>query len=110
MIAVNIHRLHSFDLNGSRLVLKLDTREHFWKCSDQVEWIFNEPDHACDVMLICTVSGTVNTPLFTLDKISNDDSESSSEVLTSFERGEVEYLSSGKMMIVNEQAAIVTEV
>ena len=111
----------SSDSKPKRLCLKLDPREHFWRMSpaqtpsqltcDLSTIVSNE--WSCDVELVCDASGIVNAPLFTLcsvesvRKANTADADATSctpatEVVTPLKEEEVDYLSNGRMVFVED--------
>lgn len=113
---VKIKKLDSNFSTKSRLCLKLDPKEHFWRLSNQEtsELDFSEvTDMSLDIKIICTASGIVNMPLVTLCRVSEvkpSEEKGLTELVTEFEPGEIEYLACGRIVTVGDSIPEVTEV
>ena len=96
--------------NTSRLCIKLDPSEHFWRITSKEDDLFLElssgvSEWSRDIEMTCDASGVVNSPFVVLcvvDSIHRSEETGTTDVLTPFGVGEVDYLSAGQMLSVEE--------
>ena len=95
------------------MCLKLDPSEHFWRLAtepstDDVlrpEFPDDVTEWSCDMELVCDAVGVVNVPLFALcyvDNVQKDGESVSTEIVSMLKESEVDYLSAGKIVFVEE--------
>lgn len=113
---VEIKKLNPNYSTKSRLCLKLDPKEHFWRLANQDKHELDFTDVDCvsvDLQVISTANGVINMPLVSLckvDEVKPGEEKGSTEVVTAFDSGEIENLACGKIIQVDDAAPIVTQV
>jgi len=107
---VKVKLLSESYTTASRLCIKLDPCEHFWRITSKEEDLFLELSNdviewSRDVELMCDASGSVNYPsvvLCVVDNVHKSEGTGTTEVVTPFQVGEVDYLSAGLMVSIED--------
>lgn len=114
---VCVQKLDPSYTTQSKLYVKLDSKEHFWRLANQdkqKELDFTEVDFiTIELDVICTATGIINMPLLSLCKVNEvtpGEDKGQTEVVIGFEPGEIEYLACGRIVQVLETVPIVTQV